>query len=85
MAEVKSRKNVTTGLNCYVVQHAYVPDGSENDEVKFIGVFSSREQARKAVKKLKTKPGFRRFGRFHIDKYSIDAIHWSTGFVREYY
>jgi hypothetical protein len=81
MALRKSIGKASTGLNCYVVQHVYVPDGSDHDEVKFIGVFSSRQKARAAVKTLKTKPGFKRLGKFDVDKYSIDAIHWSTGFV----
>ena len=65
----------------FVVQHVReLGDGGE--DVKFVGVYSSRARAAAAVERLSTQPGFRETpDGFHIDAYTIDADHWAEGFV----
>jgi hypothetical protein len=63
----------------YVVQHSYLPN--ECDETKFIGVYSTKKKAKKAIKKLKKKIGFKQYKKyFYIDKYPINKTHWIEGF-----
>jgi hypothetical protein len=63
------------------VQHVrQLRDGAE--DVKFIGVYSSRALAAAAVGRLGAQPGFRDTpDGFHIDSYTVDADHWTEGFV----
>ncbi|WP_394845431.1 hypothetical protein LZC95_51420 [Pendulispora brunnea] len=66
----------------FVVQHAYERD--ESEEIKFIGVYSTRVKAEAAVLRLKEQPGFREHpDDFHIERYEIDRDHWEEGFVTE--
>jgi hypothetical protein len=64
----------------YIVQHCRdLDDGSE--DVKFIGVYSSTEDAEDAVDRLRQKPGFFAYpDGFSIDRYEIGRDHWSEGF-----
>ncbi|SDT87561.1 homoserine kinase type II [Verrucomicrobium sp. GAS474] len=63
----------------FVVQH--LRESSEDEDVKFIGVYSSEEQARKAIESLKNFPGFIDYqDGFYVDKYEIDKTHWVEGF-----
>jgi homoserine kinase type II len=65
----------------FVLQHVARENTSEED-VKFIGVYSTRESAEAAVQRLLDKPGFRDDSEgFHIDEYSLDEDHWPEGFV----
>jgi hypothetical protein len=65
----------------YVLQHVHAFDDDEED-VKFLGVYSSRENAQVAVTRLSQAPGFcdARDG-FHIDEYELDKDHWVEGYV----
>jgi hypothetical protein len=64
----------------YVVQHEHVrEDGSE--DVKFIGVYSSREKAQAAIARLSQAPGFSEaLAGFHVDEYPLDKDHWVEGY-----
>jgi hypothetical protein len=65
----------------FVLQHVHSgKDGVE--DVKFIGVYSSREKAEAAVARLGRCPGFleAREG-FHVDEYVIDQDHWVEGYI----
>jgi hypothetical protein len=64
----------------FVVQH--VARANEPDEdVKFIGVYSTRERAIAATSRLRPLPGFRDgLDGFHIDEYRLDEDHWAEGF-----
>ncbi|HJT30869.1 MAG TPA: hypothetical protein VJ783_02300 [Pirellulales bacterium] len=66
--------------NVYVVQHVHsMEDGSE--DVKFIGVYSSRENARAAAARLGRAPGFSTVpDGFHIDEYQVDKDQWIEGY-----
>ncbi len=63
----------------FVVQHAYELEDCE--EVKMIGVYSSKTRAREAVARLVEQPGFRDVPNgFSIDEYPLDRDHWTEGF-----
>ena len=64
----------------YVLQHVHTfEDGAE--DVKFIGVYSSRENAQAAITRLSQGPGFSGApAGFHIDEYQVDKDHWAEGY-----
>jgi hypothetical protein len=63
-----------------VLQHVHsVDDGTE--DVKFIGVYSSREKAQAAITRLGQASGFSKAPTgFHIDEYQIDKDQWVDGY-----
>jgi hypothetical protein len=65
----------------FVVQHLREdPDGYDN--VKFIGVYSSRRKAEAAIAKFALLPGFCSTpAGFDIQQYALDEDHWTEGFV----
>ena len=66
----------------FVLQHAY--DLDDELEVKLLGVYSSEENARRAVERFKLLAGFRDHpDQFHIDRYELDGDHWAEGFFTE--
>lgn len=64
----------------YVLQHVHsLDDGAE--DVKFIGVYSSRENAQAAITRLCHTPGFSEASAgFHIDEYQVDKDQWVEGY-----
>ena len=70
----------------FVLQHSYEMSETGEEETKFIGVYSSKDKAQAAVKRLSLQPGFKDFpDYFHIDEYEIDQDNWTEGFVTESY
>lgn len=69
----------------YVVQHSYeLDDEASSEETKFIGVYSSRVEAEKAVERLRKQPGFSALpDYFYVNEYELDHDNWSEGFVTE--
>ena len=76
----------------FLVQHLHtLPDGNEN--VKTIGVYSSRTEALAAIDRLRRRPGFSASPRlvdpvsddfadgFYVDEYELDRDNWPEGFV----
>lgn len=75
----------------YLPQHLHVLPYDE-DDVKVIGVYSSKEAAQAAIDRLKHQPGFRDFPHivnadtdeyldgFYIDEYIVDQDHWQEGY-----
>jgi hypothetical protein len=74
----------------FVVQHLHTLPQGEND-VKMIGVYATREDAIKAMRRLAKQPGFRELPDvvdyatesmhgFHIDEYEIGKDHWQEGY-----
>jgi hypothetical protein len=65
----------------FVLQHVHATaDGVE--DVKFIGVYSSRGRAEAAVTRLSGSPGFSDApAGFHIDEYRLDQDNWVEGYV----
>ncbi|HVU09353.1 MAG TPA: hypothetical protein VHG89_12495 [Verrucomicrobiae bacterium] len=69
-------------MNVFIVQHSYEVEPCGHDETKFIGVYSSREAAVEAVKRLSEQPGFcDKLDCFFIDEYEVGKDHWTKGFV----
>jgi hypothetical protein len=65
----------------FVLQHVHAGEDG-NEDVKFIGVYSSREKAQEAVARLGQLPGFSDApDGFHIDEYRVDQDHWVEGYV----
>ena len=65
----------------FVVQHVHEADDGTED-VKFIGVYSSRETATAAVSRLARQPGFADAADgFSIDELRLDQDHWVEGYV----
>lgn len=68
----------------FLVEHSYeVGDHGEYDEIKLIGVYSSRVKAEAIVEKYKNLPGFRDYlDGFHINEHEIDKDNWTEGFIK---
>ena len=65
----------------YVLQHVNSREDGVED-VKFIGVYSSREKAQAAVVRLGGQPGFADApDGFHIDEYRVDQDYWAEEYV----
>ena len=65
----------------FVLQHVHSREDGVED-VKFIGVYSSREKADAAVARLRRLPGFSDApDGFHVDEYRVDQDHWVEGYV----
>lgn len=64
----------------YVLQHVHLMvDGTE--DVKFIGVYSSRENAQAAIIRIGQTAGFSEApDGFHIDEYQVDKDQWVEGY-----
>jgi hypothetical protein len=76
----------------FLVQHLHIlPQGEE--DVKIIGVYSSRQAATEAIERLRSQPGFTEHPKqvnplvdddkegFYIDEYLLDKDHWTEGYV----
>lgn len=56
--------------------------GTEDEDNKAIGTYSSYELAEAAKNRLKDKPGFIDYpDDFYIDEYIIDKDYWENGFT----
>jgi hypothetical protein len=69
------------GLNTiFSVSHYYTIHTHLDDE-RYIGVFSSLDQAEKAVEVLKMKPGFKEYPEgFDIRELDLKVLLWNSGF-----
>ncbi len=65
----------------FVLQHVHEREDGVED-VKFLGVYSSRENAQEAVARMGRLPGFADApDGFQIDEYRVDQDHWVEGYV----
>ena len=65
----------------FILQHVHSRDDGSED-LKFIGVFSSRDKADEAIARLCQQPGFSdAVDGFAIDEYRVDQVHWVEGYV----
>lgn len=70
-------------MKVYVVFHAYESD-EQDETTKMIGVYSSEEEAMRAVDRLRDKPGFRDHpDGWHVEPYPVDQDFWTEGFRTE--
>ena len=68
-------------MKVYVVQHVHEL-GENNENIKFIGVYSSEENANAAMSRLRQKPGFRNApDGFNLDEYDLDQDYWKDGYL----
>ena len=64
----------------FVLQHVARED-EDDEDVKFIGVYSTQSSAEAAITRLRTRPGFSDYpDGFYIDEYEIGKDHWTEGF-----
>lgn len=68
----------------YLIHHTSINRDNDDDEnVKLIGVFSSKKNAIEAIEKLKLQPGFKdEIDNFSTDEYTVNEICWSEGFIK---
>lgn len=60
-------------------------DDDDEKEPKLIGVYSTRENAKAAIARLKDKPGFNVWpGGFRIYSHRLDRDGWEEGFINPY-
>ncbi len=67
----------------YLLQHTYLyGENDENEEIKILGIYDSKEKAQQAIIKYRELPGFKDFSDecFSIDEYQLNAGEWSEGF-----
>ena len=68
----------------YLVQHVHTIDEDE-ENVKTIGIYSTRQIAQEAIARISLQEGFRdALDGFHVDKYKLDEDNWSEGYVTIY-
>jgi len=67
-------------MTVFVLQHVR-RYGDDEENVKFIGVYSSQSAADSAIRRLSIQPGFKDSpDGFAVDEYEIDKDHWCEGF-----
>ena len=63
------------------VLHHVRADDEYADDAKLIGVYSSKDKAEEAIKRLTPLPGFCLHpAGFQVDEYELDEDNWTTGF-----
>jgi len=80
-------------MKVFLLEHLHLHrDGSE--DVKTIGIYSTRAVAVAATKRLAKQPGFRKYPKirnplvedyasgFYINEYTINQDNWAEGFVK---
>ena len=67
-------------MNVYLLQHVHLlEDGAE--DVKIVGLYSSRESAEAAITRLSRVAGFSDApAGFHVDEYVLDHDQWVEGY-----
>lgn len=57
-------------------------DEEEGDDVKLLGVYSTREKATARINRARQLEGFRDEPEcFYIDEYALDEDQWTDGFI----
>lgn len=68
-------------MKVFVLQHVHQIT-SDQEDVKLMGIYSSRERAEEAQSRMIKLPGFSDApDGFHIDEYEVDVDHWTEGYV----
>ena len=77
---MKPKNSHPSCRSIYLLQHVARAD-SNNEDVKVLGLYSSREKAALAVKRFRKIRGFSRYpDGFHIDQYLLNQKVWADGF-----
>jgi hypothetical protein len=64
----------------YLLEHVHIHEDGEQD-VKTIGIYSSRENAQRTVERLRIQPGFRAAPEGFSIAYSLDEDNWTESFI----
>jgi len=68
-------------MKVFVLQHTHQLSDEEED-VKFIGVYSTETSGEAAIKALLVQPGFSEHPEgFHLSVHELDETNWTEGFV----
>ena len=68
-------------MKVYVLWHTH-DRGDDDEDVKFIGVFSTEATGQRAVSELLLQPGFCAAPEgFCLEAYEVDQAHWAQGYV----
>jgi hypothetical protein len=68
-------------MEVFYLQHVHTFENGAED-VKSIGMYSSRAEAEQAIQRLSSQPGFKEIPEgFVIDSYTLDKDHWEEGYV----
>lgn len=69
----------------YLLYHQYeYGENNENEEIKILGIYSSEQEAFKAIERYYKLDGFKKYSKdcFGIDEYNVDVDSgWKEGFV----
>lgn len=64
----------------FIVQYERIIS-EDDEEVKVIGIYSTKVKAEKALEDVKMRGTFKDYsGDFYISKYELDKAHWTEGF-----
>jgi len=76
----------------YLLEHLHIMD-DKTEDLKTIGIYSTYEEGKEAVERLKNQPGFSNFPKivnldeedyisgFYLVEYELDQDNWKEGFV----
>ena len=65
----------------FLLWYVHAPDSANEDEL-LIGVYSTQEEAKTAIERLKGQPGFVDAPEgFQIHPYEVNRDHWTEGFI----
>ncbi|MFD9392679.1 hypothetical protein ACFWBB_18775 [Streptomyces sp. NPDC060000] len=71
------------GSTVHVDESGVFVDEQDGDDVKLLGIYSTRERAEERMKRAQLLPGFRDEPEcFILDGYELDEDTWTEGFVR---
>jgi hypothetical protein len=69
-------------MKVFLVQHSYEVEQCGHDEIKHMGIYSTRQLAEAAVKRLSELPGFRdKPDCFYINECTMDKDDWTEGYI----
>lgn len=71
--------------NVFLLWHTHFDESlDEGEDVKLIGVYSTKELAENALVRMSKVEGFRdHTAGFEISEYKIDKDNWTAGFITE--
>ncbi|MBP3208137.1 MAG: hypothetical protein J6M21_07780 [Campylobacter sp.] len=76
--------NNKTNIAIYALWHTHILENGDED-IKFLGFFSKKEKALKAIERYKILPGFKEFpNQFDLCQYELNECHWKEGFTTSF-
>lgn len=75
-----TKRTTLLGSLVFLLQHV-AREGSDDEDVKVLGIYSTHEKAAAQIRKFKTLPGFKEYpAGFCISPYRLDHAMWAEGF-----